>query len=150
MTTLTKVYIHVVFSVKHRKPLILPSWEDEFHKYISGIIKGKNQHIIAINGMPDHIHLLIKMGTTISISELIREIKKASTNFVNNRFPTKPQFQWQEGYAAFGCSEDAVPALAYYILNQKIHHEPKEDFKEEYVGLLKENEIEFDEQYLFD
>ncbi|MDH5598751.1 MAG: IS200/IS605 family transposase, partial [Cyclobacteriaceae bacterium] len=98
--TFTQVYIHIVFSVKYRKYLIHESWEDQLYKYITGIVQGLQNKMLAINGMPDHIHILVRMRPHVNISELVREIKKGSVNFmVENKLIDK-SFQWQNGYGA--------------------------------------------------
>ncbi|MCE3229405.1 MAG: tpn [Bacteroidetes bacterium] len=99
--TYSQIYIQIVFAVRKRNSLIHPSWENELYKYITGIIQNKGQKLIAINGMPDHIHILIGMKPTCCLSDLVREIKKSSNEYVKENGFTKTQFQWQEGFGAF-------------------------------------------------
>ncbi len=99
--TFSQIYIQVVFAVKSRDCLIHSSWEEELYKYISGIVKNKEQKMLAINGMPDHIHFLIGMRPSCCLSDLVREIKKSSNDFVKEKKFSKFKFQWQEGYGAF-------------------------------------------------
>jgi len=146
--TFTQIYVHIVFSVKYRKYLIQESWEDQLYKYITGIVQGLQNKMLAINGMPDHIHLLVRMRPHVNISELVREIKKGSVNFmVDNKLIDK-SFQWQNGYGAFSHNSSNVHRVIQYIRNQKEHHK-KKGFKEEYREFMVENEIDFKEQFLF-
>jgi REP element-mobilizing transposase RayT len=146
--TFSQIYIQIVFAVKNRDSLIQPSWEEELYKYISGIIKNKQQKLIAINGMPDHIHLFIGMKPSCCLSDLVREIKKSSTEFINEKKFSKFKFNWQEGYGAFSYSHSHIDLVAKYVMNQKEHHK-KITFREEYIDFLKKFEIEFKEEYLF-
>jgi REP element-mobilizing transposase RayT len=146
--TFSQIYIQIVFAVKNRDSLIQPSWEEELYKYISGIIKNKQQKLIAINGMPDHIHLFIGMKPSCCLSDLVREIKKSSTEFINEKKFSKFKFNWQEGYGAFSYSHSHIDLVAKYVMNQKEHHK-KFTFREEYIDFLKKFEIEFKEEYLF-
>src|SRR5689334_9716339 len=138
--TFSQLYIHVVFAVKGRENLIGKSWKDELHKYISGIIKGKDQKSIIVNRMPDHIHAFMGLRPSMTISDLVRDIKNNSSNFINeNRF-VKGKFSWQEGYGAFSYSHSHIHNVFNYIKNQEEHHRTK-TFKEEYIALLKKFEI---------
>lgn len=146
--TYSQIYIQMVFAVKGRENIIHKEWKDNLHKYIAGIIKGKEQKPIIINGMPDHIHAFVGMRPSMSISDLVRDIKNNSSNFINeNRF-VKGKFSWQESYGAFSYSHSQMGAVYDYILNQEEHHK-KKSFKEEYLDLLK-FEVEYNDKYLFD
>src|SRR6478609_6812986 len=147
--TFFQVYIQIVFAVKSRENLIQKSWKDDLHKYISGIIKGKGQKPIIVNGMPDHIHAFVGFRPSMNISDLVRDIKNNSSNFVNDHKLVKGKFSWQEGYGAFSYSQSHIGKVYDYILNQEQHHK-NETFREEYVSFLKKFEIEFDEKYLFE
>ena len=146
--TFSQIYIQVVFAVKGRESLIQKEWEERLYQYITGIIRAKEQKLIAINGMPDHIHIFIGMKPSCCLSDLVREVKKSSNDFINENKLSKFKFSWQEGYGAFSYSHSQIDAVAKYILNQKEHHR-KITFKEEYVDFLKKFEIEHDEKYLF-
>ncbi|MEW6774601.1 MAG: IS200/IS605 family transposase [Bacteroidota bacterium] len=146
--TFSQIYIQVVFAVKGRESLIQKEWEERLYQYITGIIRAKEQKLIAINGMPDHIHIFIGMKPSCCLSDLVREVKKSSNDFINENKLSKFKFSWQEGYGAFSYSHSQIDAVAKYILNQKEHHR-KVTFKEEYVDFLKKFEIEYDEKYLF-
>ena len=149
MSTFSQIYIQIVFAVKGRNSLIHISWEEELYKYITCIITNKGQKLISINGMPDHIHILIGMKPSCCLSDLVREIKKASNTFINEKKFSKFKFEWQEGYGAFSYSHSALDSVIVYIQNQKEHHK-KKSFKEEYVDFLKRFEIEYKEEYLFE
>lgn len=148
MSTFSQIYIQVVFAVKGRNSLISQSWEEELYKYITGIITNKGQKLIAVNGMPDHIHILIGMKPSCCLSDLVREIKKASNAFVNEKKFSKFKFEWQEGYGAFSYSHSTLNNVIAYIQNQKEHHK-KKSFREEYIDFLKKFEVEYKDDYLF-
>ncbi|MEI8279036.1 MAG: IS200/IS605 family transposase [Bacteroidota bacterium] len=147
--TYSQIYIQIVFAVKGRESLIKPEWEDELYKYITGIVENREQKMIAINGMPDHIHFLIGMKPSCSLSDLVREVKKSSNDFINRNKFSKYQFSWQEGYGAFSYSHSQLNNVVSYIKNQKEHHK-KKTFREEYKGFLEAFEVSFDERYLFE
>ena len=147
--TFSQVYIQVVFAVKGRENLIGKAWKDDLHKYIAGIIKGKDQKSIIVNGMPDHIHAFIGLKPVISISDLVRDIKNNSSKWINENKLINGKFQWQEGYGAFSYSHSQIENVYNYILNQEDHHKIK-TFREEYVEFLKKFEIEHNEKYLFE
>jgi REP element-mobilizing transposase RayT len=148
-STYSQLYIQIVFAVKGRQSLIQQVWEEELYKYITGIVQNKGQKMLAINGMPDHIHLLIGMKPSCNLSDLVREIKKASNSFINEKQFCQFKFEWQEGYGAFSYSHSALDNVIAYIGNQKEHHR-KKSFHEEYVEFLKKFEVEYKEEYLFD
>jgi REP element-mobilizing transposase RayT len=147
--TFSQVYIQIVFAVKGRENLISKSWKDDLHKYIAGIIKGKEQKSIIVNSMPDHVHAFVGLRPSMPISDLVRDIKNNSSNFVNEHKFVKGKFSWQEGYGAFSYSHSHIGQVYDYILNQEEHHK-KRTFREEYLALLKKFEIEYNEKYLFE
>jgi len=147
--TYTQIYIHIVFSVQGRQQLIRPEFQEELHKYITGIIRKKEQKLIAINSMQDHIHVFNGMKPNIAISDLVRDIKSNSSTFINEKKWVRGKFNWQEGYGAFSHSHSQLDAVVKYIQNQKRHHE-KKTFKEEYLELLNKFNIEYDLRYVFD
>ncbi len=149
MSTYSQIYIHVVFAVKGRQSLIQPDWEEQLYRYITGIIKNKGQKMIAINGMPDHIHFLIGMRPNCCLSDLVREVKKSSNSFIKENGLSNFHFNWQEGFGAFSYNHSQLGAVANYIHNQKEHHK-KRTFKEEYIRFLKKFAVEYDEKYLFE
>jgi len=147
--TFSQIYIQVVFAVKGRENLIAKTWKDDLHKYIAGIIKGKEQKSIIVNGMPDHIHAFIGLRPPMAISDLVRDIKNNSSNFINDKKFVKGKFSWQAGYGAFSYGHSQMDKVYNYILNQEKHHK-KKTFREEYLEFLKKFEIEYDEKYLFE
>ncbi len=146
--TYSQIYIHVVFAVKERENLLQKPWQIEVFKYMNGIIKGKNQKPIIVNGVEDHVHLFFGLQPSMSISEMVRDIKSNTTKFINDNKFVKGKFLWQEGYGAFSYSHSHIDNVYQYILNQEIHHQ-KKTFKEEYIEFLQKYEIEHDEKYLF-
>ena len=146
--TYTQLYIHIVFAVKGRQSLISANWKEEIYKYITGIITNKGQKLIAINGMPDHIHILIGLKPDKSISDLVREIKSNSSKFINDRKWINGKFEWQTGFGAFSYSHSQLTNVINYIQRQEEHHKTK-TFKEEYIEFLNSFNIEFKDEYLF-
>jgi putative transposase len=146
--TFSQIYIQIVFAVEHRESLILPEWEVELYKYITGIVQNKGQKMIAINGMPDHIHIFIGMKPSCCLSDLVREIKKSSNEFIREKKFSKFKFNWQEGYGAFSYSHSVIDNVVKYVMNQKEHHK-KQSFKDEYIDFLTKFQIEYKDEYLF-
>lgn len=147
--TYSQLYIQIIFAVKGRENLISKSYKDDLNKYIAGIIKGKDQKPIIVNGMPDHIHAFVGLNPAVRISDLVRDIKNNSSNFINDQKMVAGRFSWQEGYGAFSYSHSSLHNVYNYILNQEEHHR-KKTFREEYGDFLKKFSIEFNEKYLFD
>jgi len=147
--TYTQIYIQTVFSPKNRSCLIQASWEDEMQKYITGIVQNNGHKMIAINGMPDHIHLFFGMKPHQSLSDLVRDIKSNSSAWINKKRFVRGKFSWQEGFGAFSYGHSQIDNVAKYVLNQKAHHK-KKSFREEYLLLLKKFEIEFKNEYVFE
>ncbi len=147
--TYSQIYIQVVFAVKGRENVISRVWKDDLHKYIAGIIKGKDQKSIIVNGMPDHIHAFIGLKPSMSISDLVRDIKNNSGKWINENKLIKGKFAWQEGYGVFSYSHSQIENVYNYISNQEEHHKAK-SFREEYVEFMKKFEIEHNEKYLFE
>ena len=147
--TFSQIYIQIVFAVKNRDSLISVKWEEELYKYITGIIQNKGQKLLAINGVGDHIHIFIGMKPDCCLSDLVREIKKSSNTFIKEKRFTPYQFSWQEGFGAFSYNHSQLDNVIRYVTNQKEHHK-KESFKDEYLKLLKEFEVEYKTEYLFE
>lgn len=146
--TYTQLYIHLVFAVKFREQLISNSWKHELYKYICGIATNNKHKIYAINGMPDHIHILISAKPHISLSELVKDIKSSSSRWINEKGFVKGKFLWQEGFGAFSYSQSNLAHVIRYIENQEVHHE-KKTFKEEYKSILEAFKVSYDEKYIF-
>jgi putative transposase len=147
--TYTQLYFHVIFAVKGRSNLISPKWKEELNKYITGIITNKNQKLIAINGTPNHIHLLVGLKPDCCLSDLIRDVKANSSKFINEKKLVLGKFEWQHGFGAFTLGNSQMNQIIKYINDQEEHHK-KRDFKEEYVAFLKLYGIEFKEEYVFE
>jgi putative transposase len=146
--TYTQIHIQAVFSVHDRNCIIRKLWKDELYKYMSGIIKHQGHKVLAINGMPDHIHVFFGMRPTQSLSDLMQDIKGDSSLWINKKEFVRGRFSWQEGYGVFSYSKSNVNDVIDYIKNQEIHHR-KRTFIEEYHDFLKKFEVDFDEQYIF-
>lgn len=146
--TYSQIHLQFVFAVQFRYSLIHNSWKDELYKYITGITQAHKHKMIIINGMPDHIHMLIGMRPSQSVSELLQDIKGSPSKWINEKRFTAGRFQWQEGYGAFSYSKKELPSIINYIKNQMQHHS-KKTFLEEYKELLDEFEVTFDEKYIF-
>ena len=147
--TYSQMYVMIVFAVKGRKNSIESNWEDRLHQYITGIIREKRQKLITIGGTSNHIHIFIGLNAGCHLPDLVREIKKSSTAFIQANHLSRFKFYWQEGYGAFSYSRSQIPTVSNYVLNQNEHHK-KITFKEEYLAFLKKYEIEYDEKYLFE
>ncbi len=147
--TSTQIYIHIVFAVKHRDALISSSWKERLHKYITGIVQNQGHKLIAINTMPNHAHIFIGMKPDTPLSDLVRDIKRDSTNFVNNEIRLHGKFGWQNGFGAFSYSHSQIDSVVKYILNQEKHHRRK-TFREEYQAVLLEFAVEYNERYMYD
>lgn len=147
--TYSQIYIQLVIVVKSRQNLLKKDWRGEVFKYMSGIITAKGQKNIIINGVEDHVHLFIGLKPSMRLSDLVRDIKNNTTNFINDKKFLKYKFSWQEGYGAFSYSHSHLDNVYQYILNQEEHHK-KKSFKQEYFKLLEKFNIEFKEEYLFE
>ena len=147
MSTYTQILYQIVFGTKYREKVLLKDGRDELFKYITGLIKNKNCHLYIINGVEDHIHIVTHLHPTVSLSSLVKDIKLASSIYIKENSLFKDFINWQEGYGAFTYSIKEKDRLIEYVKNQEEHHR-KKSFREEYVKLLGEHGIEFDEKYL--
>ena len=146
--TYTQIHIHVVFAVKNRMAMIDPQWKDDLYKYITGIVQKCQHKLIAINGMPDHIHILFGMRPIQSLSDLVQDIKANSSRWINEQKFTARRFEWQGGFGAFSYNKNQLPRVINYIHNQEQHHLGT-NFVDEYKGIMKEFDVDFDERYIF-
>ncbi len=146
--TYTQIHIQCVMAVKYRLSLIQPEWKDQLQKYITSIVQNHGHKMLAINNMPDHLHLFFGFRPTQSLSDLMRIVKSESSQWINDKQFTPTVFRWQEGYGAFSYSRSHVKAVTEYVLNQEEHHQ-KKTFLEEYQQFLEYFEIEYDERYIF-
>ena len=147
--TYTQIYIQIVFAVKGRQNLILKEKREELQKFITGIVHNRGQKLFAVYAMPDHVHMLVSMSPTITISDLVRDIKAGSSKFINDQKWMTEKFNWQEGYGAFSYSKSSVDVVVKYILNQEEHHKNK-SFKNEFLEFLEKFDIEYNPKYLFE
>jgi REP element-mobilizing transposase RayT len=146
--TYHQVYLQAVFAVKYRRAVIHNNWKPRLFQIIGNLIKENECKSILINGMEDHVHCLIGLKPKISISDLLQRVKAKSSKFINETSLTPSRFEWQSGYGVFSYRHADLDSLYAYIANQEAHHKTK-TFREEYIELLKEFGVEFDEQYLF-
>ncbi len=146
--TYTQIHIQAVFAISNRESLIQQDWKNELYGYITGIIENHTHKVLAINGMPDHIHLFFGFRPTQSLSELMRIVKGDSSEWVNMNKLTKNRFSWQNGYGAFSYSKSHVENVIRYIKDQEKHHAVK-SFKKEYKEHLDKFGIEYDDRFLF-
>jgi len=147
--TFSQMHIQAVFAVKSRENLLHKTWRDELFRYISGIITNKGQKSIIVNGVENHVHVFFGLKPSMPVSDLLRDIKNNSSNFINDNRFLPGKFSWQEGFGSFSYSKSHVERVFNYIKNQEEHHR-KKSFREEYTELLVEHEIPFEERFLFD
>jgi putative transposase len=147
--TFSQIYIQTVFAVSSRQSLIKPESKDELYKYVTGIVRNHGQKLIAINGVADHVHILIGLKPAMALADLMREVKSDSANFVNKKKWVHGGFSWQEGYGAFSYGHSQLDSLIRYIQNQERHHQ-RSSFKSEYLTLLRKFDIAFEEKYVFE
>jgi putative transposase len=147
--TYTQCYFHLVFAVKRRDALIKKEWKDELEKYITGIVQNHRHKMLAIGSMPEHMHILIGYNVNQLIPDLVEEIKTSSNSWIKEKMLSKFRFEWQKGYGAFTHSHSQIDNVIKYILNQEEHHKKKK-FREEYWEMLEKNNVDFNQEYLFD
>jgi putative transposase len=146
--TYTQIHIHFVFAVKFRHGIIQSKWKEDLYKYMTGIIQNDNHKLLAINGMPDHIHILIGLRPAQSISDLMKDVKQSSSKWINENKLTNGHFEWQEGYGAFSYSKSQIGQVVNYIQNQELQHK-KKTFREEYLDFLEKFEVDYDDKFIF-
>lgn len=144
----TQIHLQFVFAVQNRISLIQDAWKRDLYKYITTIVQNNDHKLLAINGIPDHVHLLVGMRPTESISHLMQEVKGDSSTWVNQNKLANGKFGWQDGYGAFSYSKSHVPDVIKYIQNQELHHKHK-SFLQEYKQILDKFGIVYDEKYIF-
>jgi putative transposase len=146
--TYTQIHIQAVFAVKYRKYTISKDWKDELYKYMTGIIQNNGHKLLQINGMPDHIHILFGMRPTQKLSDLMQQVKQDSTEWINSKGFEQGKFAWQSGFGGFSYSKSDLPNIINYIKNQEEHHKTV-TFRDEYLKLLRDFDIDFNEAYIF-
>ena len=147
--TYSQITIHAVFAVKYRENFILTEWRDNLYQYISGIITEKGAKSLAVGGWKDHVHILFGMPVTTSIADFMGAVKANSSKWINEQKFIKGKFQWQDGYGAFSYAKSQRDIVINYIMNQEEHHR-KKTFKEEYLKMLTDFEVAYDDKYLFE
>lgn len=146
--TYSQIHIQCVIAVKYRASQIHPDWKEELHKYITGILQNYGHKMLAVNAMPDHVHIFFGFRPNHSLADLMRIVKSESAKWINDKQFTNAVFNWQEGYGAFSYSRSHVEKVIEYVLNQEEHHRHK-TFLEEYEQFLKQFNIEYDPKYIF-
>ena len=146
--TYTQIYIQTVFTVQNRISMIRLEWQEELFKYITGIVQNNRHKLIAINGMPDHIHLFIGMKPNQALSDLMQDVKGDSSKWIHEKGFVKGRFEWQAGFGGFSYSNSQIDAVVKYIRNQAKHHKTK-TFVEEYLDFLEKFQVPFDERFIF-
>jgi len=148
--SLSKVYLHIVFSTKHRYPFLANSeFRAEMHRYLGGTCNALGCRAIAVGGVSDHVHILCLLSRKLSIADMVMDLKGQSSRWAKKGRPPLSHFRWQRGYGVFSVSESSVEIVRNYINNQQEHHR-KKSFKEEYLGILEEHKIEYDENFVWD
>jgi putative transposase len=146
--TFTQIHIHAICAVKYRKAIIHSSWNERMHQYMTRVLQRNGHKMIAINSMPDHLHMLFGFRPMQALSELMRIVKSETSEWINKQKFTPAKFRWQEGYGAFSYARSQVPIVADYVSDQQLHHR-KKTFLQEYEELLKVFEVDYNKQYIF-
>jgi REP element-mobilizing transposase RayT len=146
--TYTQIYVQYVFAVQNRVSLISENWQSDLYKYMTGIIVQQEHKLMAINGMPDHVHILVSMNPKQAPSDLMFNVKRSSSIWINDNKLCLGKFAWQEGFGAFSYGKSQIPTIARYIENEQKHH-MKHNFIDEYIGFLKAFEVDYDERYIY-
>lgn len=147
--TYSQIYVQIVFAVKYRKALLDKAWRSQVFRVMGNLINETNCKTIIVNGVEDHVHCFVGLKPAISVSELMKIVKAKSSKYINDHSLTRERFEWQTGFGVFSYSQIDIERVFKYIQNQEEHHRSKK-FKEEYLELLKEYQVEYDEQYLFE
>jgi REP element-mobilizing transposase RayT len=148
-STLTKILLHITFSTKHRAELIPEALENDLYSYIGGICRRMDSPLLAMGGTMNHVHMMVSLGKTVALSNLMLEVKRDSSMWIKERDAALRAFAWQDGYFGFSIGESGVDALRTYIADQKQHHKTI-DFKDEVRALLRKYGVEWDERYIWD
>jgi REP element-mobilizing transposase RayT len=146
--TYHQIYLQTVFAVKYREAVIEKSWRSQLLGVIGSLINEANCKTIIVNGVEDHIHCLVGLRPVVSVSDLMKTVKAKSSKYINDHSLTPARFEWQEGYGVFSYSQKEMYAVYKYIQHQEEHHKVH-TFREEYLELLKEFNVEYDAQYIF-
>lgn len=147
--SLANLYVHLIFSTKNREPYLQKRFRSDLHPYMATVLANLKCPAVLINSVDDHVHILFNMGRTVTLAQVVEDVKKSSSQWIKTQSPELASFSWQAGYGAFSVSESNAPAVANYIQNQEEHHR-KKTFQEEYREFLTKHKIAYDEQYLWD
>ena len=147
--SLANLYIHLIFSTKERTPYLTPSVRPDLHAYMATVLANLNSPAVLINSMNDHVHVLFNMGRTVTLAQVVEDVKKSSSKWIKTQAVALAEFAWQAGYGAFSVSESNAPKVASYIRNQEEHHRGK-TFQEEYREFLAKHKVQYDERYVWD
>jgi len=148
--SLAQIYLHIVFSTKNRTPVLADAIiREEVHKYLGGASNKLECPVLRVGGVADHVHVLCRLGRTITVADLVKELKRESSQWIKSKFPELADFYWQLGYGAFSVSESKVPDVRAYVENQEQHHASM-SFQDEFRELLKKHGLEWDERYVWD
>ena len=147
--TYSQISIHSVFAVQGRENIIAKTWRDELHIYIAGIIKATGAKSLAVGGWKDHVHIFFGLQPALSIADFMRIVKANSSKWINEKNFVNGKFNWQQGYGAFSYAKSQRDNVINYIMKQEEHHQTK-NFREEYLDMLKNFDVEFEDKYLFE
>lgn len=146
--TYHQIYLQMVFAVKYRNAVIDKTWSSQLFGVIGNLINEANCKTLIVNGVEDHVHCFVGLRPVVSVSELMKTVKAKSSKYINDHKLTQERFEWQEGYGVFSYHQSMVNTIFKYVQNQEEHHK-KQTFSEEYLDLLKEFKVEYNDQYLF-
>ena len=147
--SLANLYVHLIFSTKDRVPFLTNQVRPDLHAYMATVLANLNSPAVLINSVADHVHILFNMGRTVTLAQVVEDVKKSSSKWIKTQGASFSQFAWQAGYGGFSVSESNAPQVANYIQNQEEHHRRK-SYQDEYREFLTKHKIEFDERYLWD
>jgi len=147
--SLSKLYVHLVFSTKQREPLLLSPLREKMHAYLATVLKNQDSPAVKVGGTSDHVHILLRLSKNVSLAKIVEEIKTSSSKWVKTQGKGLANFHWQSGYGAFSVGPADVDAVTEYIAHQEARHRAV-TFQDEYRRLLETHGIEFDERYLWD
>jgi len=147
--SLANIYIHLIFSTKKREAYLNDDVRPDLHSYMATVLANIDCPAVLINSVEDHVHVLFRLGRTVTVSKAVEEVKKSSSKWLKTQSPGLSNFAWQSGYGAFSVSESISSQVANYIKNQREHHRTK-TFQEEYREFLETHHVEYDERYVWD
>ena len=147
--SLARLYVHLIFSTKHREPVLTERVRDSLHAYMATVLQNFECPPVLINSVADHVHVLFELGRTVAVSRAVEEVKTTSSKWIKTQGAEFAGFAWQAGYGSFSVSESIMPTVRNYLANQREHHRVK-SFQEEYRSFLEKHGVDFDERYVWD